>query len=1195
MNRFSAVLLALLCGGLRPGVVSAQDADAAIPAGEAIHYGEQLDPATFGPAVNESLAEMIARAAAEPTVTKTKGRNGAQGRWVIPSRGATTTPHSGEHNLVNEWGDTRMGIGFPRTVDLHGVYVSGQAGVGAWTRGIRAIGYLGGKQVKTTEWFEGIDDTPRWFEINLRKIDRVVFESIPVLQGGGWYALDDLSFSTLPRPGTDEVRERVVLDFEDAAYRQVLTGAGYAGLTWETGTGDFASADGIPAPQTINDTPDDPAPAGPTPLVQGGAGTPPLLQDDFMGPTRGDAGSFSFPPDTCGAIGPNHFVSVVNTTFSVYERNTGNRVALMTLNSFFSPFGTGGDPRVLFDQYSGRWVAISTNFSGGEQIQLAVSHTDDPTGMWFKTEFATDQGSDSGCWPDYPTLGVNQDGIYVTTFMVSCGMTVFAIDKAPLIAPSPSLGTITAFRGLSFTGAIQPVHTYGGEPDEYLIDRRTSASLRIRRVQGPLTSPTLITVGNVTVPSHFSGPDAPALGSGTPLDTVGTRLMNAVLRDGTIWTAHTVDSGGRAACRWYQINPFTSPPTLVQSGLVNDGSLHYYFPSIAVNNRGDAVMAFSGSNSGQYVGTYYTGRSFIDPTGQMAPPTLYKAGTAAQNNIDSFGRNRWGDYSLTSLDPADELTFWTIQAYGRNTDIWGTWIARLGYGDCNENDVPDETDITGGTSLDCNGTLVPDECELAGNDCNANDIPDECDITSGFADDCNNNGEPDSCELASGAVEDCNSNGIPDSCDLVSGAALDCNLNSVPDVCDIATGAAEDCNNNTIPDVCDTSLGGGSDDCNDDTIPDECQLSGNDCDGNNRPDDCDSTDLAATIVGPGDANPCPDGIATFNVSAPGATGYQWLRNGSEVLSDGGSFSGTSTATLTIDPASDGGEFNTFTCRVNFGCVQADSASGLLDLAPDMIDVSFSSAGDTSACAEGGGTLVVFEVTLDDPTGAIYQWSKGGVDLTDGGRISGSSTDQLEIANAELGDAGEYTCRVWNDCIDEVDSVSTTGTLSFIDPVFVSGPNDTCGEVGQSAVFNVNVNSPLAFALRWYENGNPIVDGGQFSGTTTDTLTVSNLVTGDDGRQFQLRAIVLNPPCSAFSDLATLTVEQPGQCPACPNAGGDMDLDGDYDLVDMQKFTDCFGANILVDSACACANVDTGNNVVDLADWLALEALINGPQ
>jgi hypothetical protein len=258
-------------------------------------------------------------------------------------------------------------------------------------------------------------------------------------------------------------------------------------------------------------------------------------------------------------------------------------------------------------------------------------------------------------------------------------------------------------------------------------------------------------------------------------------------------------------------------------------------------------------------------------------------------------------------------------------------------------------------------------------------------------------------------------------------------------------------------------------------------------------------------------------------------------------------------------------------------------------------VSFSSAGDTSACAEGGGTLVVFEVTLDDPTGAIYQWSKGGVDLTDGGRISGSSTDQLEIANAELGDAGEYTCRVWNDCIDEVDSVSTTGTLSFIDPVFVSGPNDTCGEVGQSAVFNVNVNSPLAFALRWYENGNPIVDGGQFSGTTTDTLTVSNLVTGDDGRQFQLRAIVLNPPCSAFSDLATLTVEQPGQCPACPNAGGDMDLDGDYDLVDMQKFTDCFGANILVDSACACANVDTGNNVVDLADWLALEALINGPQ
>lgn len=69
--------------------------------------------------------------------------------------------------------------------------------------------------------------------------------------------------------------------------------------------------------------------------------------------------------------------------------------------------------------------------------------------------------------------------------------------------------------------------------------------------------------------------------------------------------------------------------------------------------------------------------------------------------------------------------------------------------DCNENCVPDETDISGATSLDCNGNGVPDECDLITDpDCNDNGIPDACDVVGG------------------GVSEDCNSNGVPDECDF---------------------------------------------------------------------------------------------------------------------------------------------------------------------------------------------------------------------------------------------------------------------------------------------------------------------------------------------------------------------------------------------------------------------------------------------
>jgi len=98
--------------------------------------------------------------------------------------------------------------------------------------------------------------------------------------------------------------------------------------------------------------------------------------------------------------------------------------------------------------------------------------------------------------------------------------------------------------------------------------------------------------------------------------------------------------------------------------------------------------------------------------------------------------------------------------------------------DCNGNGIDDSADIAQGTSGDCNGNVVPDECEDP--DCNGNGVPDTCDIADGTSSDCNSNGIPDECI---GPERDCDGNGVPDECDIAGGSSLDADSNGVPDEC----------------------------------------------------------------------------------------------------------------------------------------------------------------------------------------------------------------------------------------------------------------------------------------------------------------------------------------------------------------------------------------------------------------------------
>ena len=338
----------------------------------------------------------------------------------------------------------------------------------------------------------------------------------------------------------------------------------------------------------------------------------------------GPAGTFvvnSAPPDTNGAVGPNHIVEIVNTDFAVFSKTGTALFGPVPINTLWSGFGgrcateNDGDPVVVYDRIANRWIISQFQVTVTPFQQcVAVSATPDPTGSYFRYAFSYTDG-----FPDYPKMGVWPDGYYITYNLFNNAGTAFlgskvcAFDRARMLtgaaATQQCFNTSSSFGGLlpgDFDGSTLPP---AGAPNPLVALGATNTTLALWKFHSDFatpanttfTGPTTIAVPAFTEACGASGTCVPQSGGGQ-LDSLSDRLMyRAAYRNfgdhEAIVVNHSVTVGSSVGLRWYELRGVTTTPSLFQSGTFAPDANFRWMGSAAMDQAGNMAIGYSVSSS----------------------------------------------------------------------------------------------------------------------------------------------------------------------------------------------------------------------------------------------------------------------------------------------------------------------------------------------------------------------------------------------------------------------------------------------------------------------------------------------------------------------------------------------------------------------------------------------------------------------
>ena len=393
-----------------------------------------------------------------------------------------------------------------------------------------------------------------------------------------------------------------------------------------------------------------------------------------------------------------------------------------------------GDPFIFYDQLADRWVISDFAFPGlpgnGPFFQcIGVSTSPDPAGTY--NLYAVQHEPTQTTWVgDYPKMALwdtggnpAQNAYFLTVNLFDGpslgfeGVRVFALDRASMLGGGPAnaigftIGAADVGASYSFVAAnFRAGNTPPAGRDEFIlaIDSPATGGVTLTQIHGRLFHVDFATPGNSTFgvgPTHQPNAEitvdgfvdaftntttrlVPQQGTAVRLDTLGDKIMTPVVYrfDGaneSLWASNTVctdtNCTGPTGIRWYQFDvtggTFPATPVQQQTWTNNNDGLWRWMPSIAVDQSGNTAIGYSVSGTSMFPGIRYAGRLSADPPNNLGQgeATMFNG---SGNETDN--RGRWGDYTMTSIDPADGMTFWHVNQYLPSSGTGFNWVQRIG-------------------------------------------------------------------------------------------------------------------------------------------------------------------------------------------------------------------------------------------------------------------------------------------------------------------------------------------------------------------------------------------------------------------------------------------------------------------------------------------------------------------------------------
>lgn len=435
------------------------------------------------------------------------------------------------------------------------------------------------------------------------------------------------------------------------------------------------------------------------------------------------------PPDQGLCAGNGKIGEAINSAIAFYDpagHQLGGTVAAYAFfgqnaSDFFS------DPRCYFDSSTQRWffTEFDTPFFSSTDPPtqfLAVSDSADPLGSYTIWSIPTADPNNPGCpcFGDFDQLGVDNNGIYITTdeFGLNSnafnGVIMYAVSKQTIeqVASTGIPPTFFTYR-MPVDNFGQPIYlSPSGSPPgarfapntEYFVETNENVqsdnqlevyalndtSLLAQPAAPPLfgyevqseryTFPPVATQKAGPIPLGRANQDPEGV-----IESDFDAVTQVTYTGGKLYAAADTATRGGDGVAWWEITPKLTDSglraTVSKQGYVTVNGDNLLYPVIAVDRAGNGYMAFTLTGNDYYPSPAYVA---FTPAGPSGAVHVAQAGAGPEDSFTcyaafvgpNYGGCRWGDYSAgVAMGSNVYLATEAIPPTGRDyLTNWGTFV-----------------------------------------------------------------------------------------------------------------------------------------------------------------------------------------------------------------------------------------------------------------------------------------------------------------------------------------------------------------------------------------------------------------------------------------------------------------------------------------------------------------------------------------